>query len=131
MSEYLNNNNLPYSESYQASRYYASKVIEKYPNLKLIIDLHRDSLSKENSTTEIDGKKFAKVLFVVGKNNSNYEFLNTTESIPVLAEEKLSKMSQKKKSNISVQQAKDLNQLYQEYTENVSKKRIYNYIIYL
>ena len=47
MGEYLKNNNLPYSESYQASRYYLEEKIKKYPNLKLIIDLHRDSISKD------------------------------------------------------------------------------------
>ena len=64
MGEYLNNNDLAYSESYQASRYYASQIVDKYPDLKLIIDLHRDAVTRDRSTVEIDGKNYAKILFV-------------------------------------------------------------------
>lgn len=85
MGEYLKNNNLPYSESYQASRYYLEEKIKKYPNLKLIIDLHRDSISKDKSTVKINDKMFAKVLFVVGENNDhfkdNFNLANTLNNI--------------------------------------------------
>ena len=73
MSEYLKNNNLDYNESYQASRYYLEKALNQYPNLKLIIDLHRDAVKHSSSTITINGKNYAKLMFVVGKNNNNYE----------------------------------------------------------
>ena len=73
MSEYLKNNNLDYNESYQASRYYLEETLNKYPDLKLIIDLHRDAVSHSRSTTNIDGLGYAKVLFVIGTNYETYE----------------------------------------------------------
>ena len=73
MSEYLDNNNLDYSESYQASRYYLEKVLKDNPNLKLIIDLHRDAIARKSSTVEIDGKNYAKLMFVVGENNEHFQ----------------------------------------------------------
>lgn len=73
MSAYLKNNGLDYNESYQASRYYLEKKLKEYPNLKLIIDLHRDAVKHSSSTISIDGKNYARVMFVVGKNNKNYE----------------------------------------------------------
>lgn len=73
ITAYLNNNNLDYSRSYQASRYYLKPVIEKYKSVKLFIDLHRDSTPKEASTVSIENKDYAKVMFVIGKEYDTYE----------------------------------------------------------
>lgn len=70
---YLNNNKLDYSKSYEASRYYLKPAIDKYKSVKLFIDLHRDSTSKEVSTTSIENKSYAKVMFVIGKEYNTYE----------------------------------------------------------
>ena len=58
ITAYLNNNNLDYSKSYQASRYYLKPALDRYKSVKLFIDLHRDSTLKDVSTIEIDNKKF-------------------------------------------------------------------------
>lgn len=71
ITEYMNLNNMNYASSYKASRVFASNVIKENPDLKLIIDLHRDSISKEKSTVTIDGKNYAKIVFVVGKDHKN------------------------------------------------------------
>ena len=85
MSDYLNRFNLPYSESYQASRHYLEEKIKQYSNLKLIIDLHRDSISKDKSTVSINDRNYAKILFVVGENNEhfkdNYNLANALNDI--------------------------------------------------
>lgn len=73
IAEFLRVNNWKYSESYKASRLYVLDAINKYPSIKLFIDLHRDSISKDNSTTTINNKDYAKVLFVVGKEHNNYQ----------------------------------------------------------
>ena len=73
ISEFLRLNNWKYNESYKASRFYLLDAINKYPTIKLFIDLHRDSISRENSTVKINNKDYAKVLFVIGKENKNYE----------------------------------------------------------
>ena len=85
----LNLNNMKHAQSYKASRYFAEETIKNTPSLKLIIDLHRDSLSKEKSTTVINNKSCAKIVFVVGNEYDNYEQnLNMTNSLNNLIKEK-------------------------------------------
>ena len=74
ITDFLNSHNWDYSYSYLASSYFIKDALKKYPNLKLIIDLHRDSVSKKYTTMDINGKKYAKVLFVVGLKNKNYKY---------------------------------------------------------
>ena len=62
-----------HSKSYQASRIFLKQYLDQNPNLKLILDIHRDSISKEKSTTIINNKSCAKILFVIGEENPNYE----------------------------------------------------------
>ena len=52
--------------------------------------------------------------------NLNLNFLNSAESLPRLNSRKVSKMSQNKKSVNEIQPEKDLNQLYQEFIDDVS-----------
>ena len=73
ITDFLTINNWSYSDSYKASRYFLENALSEYNELDLIIDLHRDAIKKEASTTEENGKKYAKVLFVVGKDYENYE----------------------------------------------------------
>lgn len=68
----IEENNLNYSESYKASRINLENIKNKYPNIKIFIDLHRDSIGKNLSTTTIGNKEYAKVLFVIGKEHNNY-----------------------------------------------------------
>lgn len=72
ISDFLNLNGWDYASSYKASRFYVLDTINKYNNLDMLIDLHRDSITKEKSTTIINDKKYAKVLFVVGLEHANY-----------------------------------------------------------
>lgn len=73
ITEYIKQNNLKYYQSYDASRYYAEKVVKDNQNLDLVIDLHRDAIEKNASTVTINDKEYAKVLFVVGMEHENYE----------------------------------------------------------
>ena len=73
VTAFLQNNNLKYYKSYSVSRKYLEEAKNKYPNLGYFFDIHRDALSKEKSTININGKSYAKILFVVGKENNNYE----------------------------------------------------------
>lgn len=72
ISEFLNANNYDYNYSYIASRYFIEEELNKN-DYDLIIDLHRDAISKSASTVTIDGVKYAKILFVIGKKNNNYK----------------------------------------------------------
>lgn len=69
----LNNNNWEYDELYKVSRMYLENAINRYENVKLYIDLHRDSIKKNVSTISLNDKKYARVLFVVGISNENYD----------------------------------------------------------
>ncbi len=73
ITEYIKQNNLKYYQSYDASRYYAEKVVKDNQNLDLVIDLHRDAVEKNASTVTINDKEYAKVLFVIGMEHENYE----------------------------------------------------------
>ena len=91
--EFMRVNNYIHAYSYIASRYFIEPVIKKN-NFDLIIDLHRDSNSKESSTVTIDGKNFAKVLFVVGLENENYEpNLKLTEKLQNMISKKYPTLS--------------------------------------
>ena len=73
INDLLNMNGWNYSYSYKASRYFLEDTIKKYPNLDLIIDLHRDSINHEQSTINYNDKNYAKVLFVIGTDYVGYE----------------------------------------------------------
>ena len=73
INDFLSLNGWNYASSYKASRYYLEEAIKQNPNLQLIIDLHRDSISREKSTITINDKNYAKVLFVVGTDYEGYE----------------------------------------------------------
>ena len=70
---YMKENNLNHAGSYIASKYFLTKILESYPNLDLYIDLHRDAATHQVSTTTINDKSCAKVLFIIGLDNPNYE----------------------------------------------------------
>ena len=73
ITEFIRINGWNYNYSYVASRYYIEDAMAKNSSLKFFIDLHRDALNKDRSTTTIDGKNYAKVLFVVGLEHANYQ----------------------------------------------------------
>ena len=68
----LNTNGWKYGSSYKASRILLEQAKSNNPSLTFFIDLHRDSASYERTMTEIDGKKYAKIMFVVGLKHDNY-----------------------------------------------------------
>ena len=70
---YMKENNLNHAGSYIASRHFLTKILNKFPNMKLYIDLHRDAVSHYVSTTNINGKECAKIMFVIGLEYDTYE----------------------------------------------------------
>ena len=75
INEVLRNQGWDYSSSYLVSRLLLKNAKETYPSLKYYIDLHRDSIARDLSIIERQGKTYAKVLFVVGTDYDNY-FVN-------------------------------------------------------
>ena len=70
IKDVLNKNNWLYKDSYKASRLWLENINNNYPTIKYYLDLHRDSVSE---TIVIDNKRYAKMMFVLGMNHSNYE----------------------------------------------------------
>ncbi len=68
----LNTNGWKYGSSYVASRILLEQAYKENPSLVFFIDLHRDAASYEKTMVEIDGVKYAKVMFVVGLKHENY-----------------------------------------------------------
>lgn len=94
IKEMLNENNWKYSSSYKASRIYLEDIKQKNPTLKYFVDVHRDSLVKEKTTIEINDKTYAKLLFIIGLENPNYEEnLKFTEEINNKINEKYPNLS--------------------------------------
>lgn len=67
-----------YNGSYQNSLISAENALKKYPSIKMIIDVHRDAIVYSDGTKakvlcEIDGKKAAQLMFVIGTDASGLE----------------------------------------------------------
>ena len=52
--------------SYERSGEGVKKLLEKYPSVKIAVDIHRDAYKEGNEATEKDGKKSALLMPVVG-----------------------------------------------------------------
>ena len=85
MSDVLSANGWNYSYSYVASRTFIENKMKQYSSLKYFIDLHRDSVSKDMTTINMQGKDYAKVLFVIGKDydtwENNYQIANEMNTL--------------------------------------------------
>lgn len=66
-------NNMKYNQAYAVSQKYILKELSNNDDYDLIIDFHRDSISRNLSVLTHDNKDYAKVMFVVGKGSPNYE----------------------------------------------------------
>ncbi|WP_367925953.1 stage II sporulation protein P [uncultured Ruthenibacterium sp.] len=60
-----------YNGSYEKSNATVRSYLEKYPSIKVVLDVHRDAIQREDGTrvkpvVEIDGKKAAQVMIICG-----------------------------------------------------------------
>ncbi len=64
-----------YTGSYGRSATTVNSYLKKYPSIKIVLDLHRDSVSTDDGkaklVTEIGGKKAAQVMLVMGSQSGN------------------------------------------------------------
>ena len=91
---YMKEKGYNHGQSYIASRVYLTRAMEKYPNAKLYIDLHRDSIAHGASVTSINGKKCAKILFVIGLEYNTYQNnLNVVSEINSIIQNKYPSLS--------------------------------------
>ena len=62
---------LQYTGAYERSRQTISAILEKYPSIQIVLDVHRDAIhqsetSRVKPVTEINGKKAAQVMIIAG-----------------------------------------------------------------
>lgn len=118
IAELLRVHSWKYSYSYAASKILLEDTIRKNPSLTYFIDLHRDSMSHEVTTTTIGDKKYAKLLFVIGKDHPDYKKnLEMAESIDSYIKEIAPNLSR----GISLKGGSGVNGIY---NQNVSPNAI-------
>lgn len=94
LSEFMLINNYSFASSYKASRIFIEDAIIKYPDINFFIDVHRDSIKKNESTITMNNKKYAKILFVVGLEHNNYrKNLDTANLLNKKIKEKYSSLT--------------------------------------
>ena len=115
---YLNLNKMPYYDSYKASRHFLEEAVKKLGPFDLIIDLHRDALSKKNSTLTNGDTSYAKVLFVIGLEHQNYQLnLNLANSLNALINAKVPNLSR----GVITKEGPNVNGIYnQDFGSNVT-----------
>lgn len=73
ISEFIKMSNLSSDSFYASTRIFLKNTMNKYQTVKYFVDIHRDSVTKNISTTSIDNKNYARVLFVLGTTNPKYK----------------------------------------------------------
>mgnify|MGYP006070228763 FL=1 len=71
--EVLKENNIPYTNSYAGSRILLEQRVKEKSSLKYYFDLQLSDYDREETTMEIEGVSFAKILFVIGTDYGNYQ----------------------------------------------------------
>lgn len=73
VSTVLNKNKWKYYKSYTVTKSFMEKRKKEMPTLKYYIDLHRDSVKRKYTTTEINDVSYAKIMLLVGLDHKNYQ----------------------------------------------------------
>lgn len=73
MTAKLDEHNLEYKDSYNLARQIVQEAMANNEDVNFLIDIHRDSATKDKTTKVINGQPYAKIYFIVGKEHANYE----------------------------------------------------------
>ncbi|MRG88293.1 stage II sporulation protein P [Salinibacillus xinjiangensis] len=69
----LNAKGLQWSDSYKASKDILETATTKHNELEYFIDVHRDAAGRDVTTKKINGKSYARLYFIVGKEHKDYQ----------------------------------------------------------
>ena len=69
----LSKKGLGFGKAYQESRPVVQTAMTGDRNLQYFIDIHRDGYRKDKTTIQLNGQSYAKLAFVIGGENANYE----------------------------------------------------------
>ena len=73
IQQILKNEDLNFSKSYEVSRGIIKNTLSENKDIKLVIDIHRDSQSRDVTTQKVNGTEVARIAFVVAQNSSKFE----------------------------------------------------------
>ena len=97
-----------YKNSYARAEQTIKKYLEKYPSIKYVLDVHRDSIinserTKYRPVTTINGKATAQIMFVMGSDSSTPEHVNWRSNL-----------------SLAVKLTQSLNESYKKLTRTMS-----------
>lgn len=69
----LTEKRMKYYQSYDMSREVVMQAMGRNRDLQYLIDIHRDSRRRKYTTVTINGVDYARVVFIIGGENANYE----------------------------------------------------------
>ncbi|WP_010650950.1 stage II sporulation protein P [Oceanobacillus massiliensis] len=69
----LDEEGLEYWQSYDASREVVEAAISTNKEIQYVFDLHRDAQLRKETTKEINGESYARIMFVVGMEHAGHE----------------------------------------------------------
>lgn len=111
VSKIVNDNNWSYGKTYIVSRQFMEERKREIPDIKYFFDIHRDSGSHDYTTKCIDTKCYARILFVIGLENSNYmENQKFAENLNKKLNEKVNGISK----GVLQKQGKNVNGVYNQ-----------------
>lgn len=74
-----------YNGSYAASRQTVESYLEKYPSIKIVLDVHRDAIERDGEriapTVSINGTKYAQIMIISGADNGYLNMPNYKENL--------------------------------------------------
>ncbi len=82
--------NPSYNGSYEASAETVSAYLEEYPSIRLVLDLHRDAMEREDlaivkPVSVIDGRQAAQVMIIAGSDNGTMNMPHWHENMRLAA----------------------------------------------
>lgn len=74
-----------YDDAYDSSRLTVQEILEKYPSIKICLDIHRDGIEREDGTrlspiVEVNGKKAAQIMIISGCDDGTLGMPNYMEN---------------------------------------------------
>lgn len=73
-----------YNGSYDRSRATVQNILEQYPTVKVVLDIHRDAIEKDGDRiaplTVIDGKNAAQIMLICGCDDGTMDMPNFTDN---------------------------------------------------
>ena len=73
-----------YNGSYDRSRETVKNILEQYPSVKIVLDIHRDAIERDGEriapVTEINGKKAAQIMIICGCDDGTMNMPNCAEN---------------------------------------------------